>query len=124
MNDLEREEREKSTGYTLTWFRDPSHAWLRVPLDLLHQLGMSVTDFSQFSPTNKRGLSWARCIYLEEDCDAYKFFLRLDEINNLAGTRFSFDFQEHYSEDELPRDDLNHLKWIPQNTRELARYET
>jgi hypothetical protein len=111
-------------SYTLTWFRDPSHAWLRVSIDLLHQLGMSVSDFSEFSPRNKHPKTWARYIYLEEDCDACKFFLRLDEINKLAGTKFSFGFEEHYSDEELPRGDLNHFKWIPQNTRELARYET
>ena len=111
-------------GDNLTWFRDPSHAWLRVSLDLLHQLGLSVSDFSEFSPRNKHPKAWARYIYLEEDCDAPKFFRRIDEINKLAGTRFYFDFEEHYSDEELPRDDLNHFKWIPQNTRELARYET
>jgi hypothetical protein len=83
-------------------------------------LGMSVSDLSKFSPTNKhpKGLA-AWYIYLEEDCDAQKFFDRLDEIDKLAGTNLTFRITEHYSEDELPRDDLNHLKWIPQNTRTI-----
>ena len=106
-------------GDNLTWFRDPGHAWLRVSLDLLHELGMSVSDFSEFSPTNKHPKSWARYIYLEEDCDAQKFFDRLGEIDKLAGTKLTFRITEHYSEDELPRDDLNHFKWIPQNTRAI-----
>ena len=52
---------------TLTYHTDPGHGWLEVSQADLTDVGLSYTDFSAYSYTDRRKL------YLEEDCDASKF---------------------------------------------------
>ena len=58
----------KKTIGKLKWFSDPSHGWLRVPKGLVIESGIEVSEFSYES---------ARYLYLEEDCDANKFLMRI-----------------------------------------------
>jgi len=46
-----------------TFFDDPGHAWLEVPIGHLAQLGI-INDISRYSYVN------GSMAYLEEDCDA------------------------------------------------------
>lgn len=50
---------------SLTFFEDPGHGWLRVPLELVRQLGIEITPYSYQD---------GRFAYLEEDVD-YGVFL-------------------------------------------------
>jgi len=52
---------------TLTFFTDPGHGWLRVPVEFLKTVGLKTTDFSGYS------YRYAGMVYLEEDCDAPRF---------------------------------------------------
>ena len=48
---------------TFTFFEDPGHGWLRAPLALVRELGIS----NRISAYSYRDEAYA---YLEEDCDA------------------------------------------------------
>ena len=50
----------------LTFFEDPGHGWLEVPMDLIRALGIA----SQISGYSYRK---GHAAYLEEDCDAAVF---------------------------------------------------
>lgn len=50
-----------------TFYTDPGHGWLCVPLEALTLVGLSEASFSSYS---YRGND---CLYLEEDCDAPQF---------------------------------------------------
>ncbi len=63
---------------TLTFYTDPGHGWLEVPVQLLKDLRVEY-DISQYS---YRAGSLA---YLEEDCDAGRFL----EAAKSAGMAFS-----------------------------------
>lgn len=56
-----------------TWYADPGHAWLKVPLDELKALGIT-GQISNYS------YCYAGQAYLEEDCDAGKFIDALREL--------------------------------------------
>lgn len=49
--------------YSFTYYTDPGHGWVEVPLELIHELGLTnkITPYSY-----QRG----DMAYLEEDCDA------------------------------------------------------
>lgn len=49
----------------LNWFADPGHAWLRVEVSELIQLGIA-DKVSRYSYVGRNG----QYAYLEEDCDA------------------------------------------------------
>lgn len=51
------------------WY-DPAHGWLEVTKSDLEDVGLKPTDFSAFSYKKSNG----EVFYLEEDCDADKFF--------------------------------------------------
>ena len=51
----------------MDYIQDPSHGWFKVKLTQLHKLGIE-NEISTYSYT--RG-EW---VYLEEDCDASKYF--------------------------------------------------
>ncbi len=55
---------------TFEFYSDPSHGWLRVARSELADLGLVARDFSSYSYISFCGLH----VYLEEDCDAPKFF--------------------------------------------------
>ena len=59
---------------SLTWFYDPGHAWLQVDKQTLAEFDLTPMDFSRYSYIDGNNL------YLEEDCDAYKFILAVGEI--------------------------------------------
>lgn len=64
-----------------TFYCDPGHAWLKVPLTLLEDLGLT-GKISRFSYRS------ARFGYLEEDCDAYLFIRAwLDRHGSLPETK-------------------------------------
>jgi len=52
---------------TFDFISDPGHAWLKVPVQLLRELGIAdqITSYSYW----RKGFA-----YLEEDCDASVFF--------------------------------------------------
>lgn len=52
------------------FFSDPGHGWLRVKLDDLIEVNMTVKDFSNYSYIKNDN------VYLEEDCDAPIFIDR------------------------------------------------
>ena len=62
-----------------TFFDDPGHAWLEIPLSHLAELGIE-RDISSYS--FQRGAM----VYLEEDCDAGKFM----NAARAAGIEVSF----------------------------------
>jgi hypothetical protein len=51
---------------TFTFYADPSHGWLEVPRDLLHDLGIA-DDISRYSYQRLDK------VFLEEDCDLSLF---------------------------------------------------
>jgi hypothetical protein len=61
-----------------TFFSDPSHGWLRVPIsDLVkYNVAGKITSYSYLSPSKK----WA---YLEEDLDASTFLVAVAETYNV-----------------------------------------
>ncbi len=63
---------------TLTFYQDPGHGWLKVPLELLVELGIE----NQISGYSYMSLDHA---YLEEDCDAGKF----DQAMRNAGKEYN-----------------------------------
>ncbi len=70
----------------LTFYSDPGHGWLEVPMHEMRQAGLNPTDFSRYS-YRKRNV-----FYLEEDCDAPKFIgaakakgLAVSFVENNAG---------------------------------------
>lgn len=62
-----------------TFFSDPGHGWVKVPLALIKELGIA-RDITQYSYIKG---DW---VYLEEDCDAYLFKQKMD----LAGKPVEF----------------------------------
>ena len=65
----------KITSNTYTFHADPSHGWLRVPFAMVYLLGIgdSISKYSYMSDNGKT-------FYLEEDCDAGRFFLAYREL--------------------------------------------
>ena len=63
-----------------TMICDPGHGWLEVPWFHLKRLGLNPTDFTQYS--YRKGNTF----YLEEDCDAGKFFNRYVEVHGVKPT--------------------------------------
>ena len=53
---------------TYTFYHDPGHGWLAVPVDELFNLGIAHL-ISRYSYLSKNG----KTAYLEEDCDAQIF---------------------------------------------------
>lgn len=54
-----------------TFYSDPGHGWLQVPVRDIIDIGMHPADFSDYSYRAGRGPD--ATLYLEEDCDAPKF---------------------------------------------------
>ena len=63
---------------TYTFFSDPGHGWLRVPITELvkYDVADKITAYSYVSPSKK----W---VYLEEDLDASTFLVALAEAHNV-----------------------------------------
>ncbi len=57
---------------TFDFISDPGHGWVKVPVTLLLELGIE-SDISPFS-YYRDGFA-----YLEEDCDASRFFAAMDK---------------------------------------------
>jgi hypothetical protein len=76
---------------SLTFFEDPGHGWLRVPLELVRQLGIEITPYSYQD---------RRFAYLEEDVD-YGVFL---DAAKRAGLKVSIEtiYQEETFIRSLP----------------------
>ena len=57
---------QASTALSLTYFTDPGHGWLQVPVECLQRLDIAaqITPYSYM----RGGMA-----YLEEDCDAPRF---------------------------------------------------
>lgn len=84
-----------SNSKTLTFWSDPGHGWLVVPVRELASLGISgaISPYSYVSYDGETA-------YLEEDCDAGVY------LNSLRAAGVDFVFDEKYSENifirELP----------------------
>jgi hypothetical protein len=56
--------------YSFTYYTDPGHGWVEVPLSLIHELGLT----NKITPCSyQRGDT----VYLEEDCDAGELIAEL-----------------------------------------------
>ena len=64
---------------TFTFFSDPGHGWLEVPMALLQSLKIA-NKISRFSFKNKNKDAF-QMAYLEEDCDARVFVEAYGEAN-------------------------------------------
>ena len=51
-----------------TFHTDPSHGWLQVSVQAVKEAGITVSEYSYTD---------GQYVYLEEDCDAPKFFVAL-----------------------------------------------
>ena len=60
---------------TLTFFSDPGHGWLQVPVECLKSVGLKTSDFSSYSYRH------TSAVYLEEDCDAPRFLTACKACN-------------------------------------------
>jgi hypothetical protein len=65
-------------------YNDPGHGWIKVPLELLVELGIAhlITGYSYMTTTHA---------YLEEDCDMGTFIKAMNERN------IPFMFVDHYT---------------------------
>ena len=61
---------------TFTFFSDPGHGWLQVPVDFLKFVGLKIDDFTDYSYRSGGN------VYLEEDCDA-SLFLKACKASNI-----------------------------------------
>jgi hypothetical protein len=52
---------------TFTYHSDPGHGWLEVTVEELKSVGLNISDISCCSFRS------GNVLYLEEDCDAFKF---------------------------------------------------
>jgi len=62
---------------TLTFYRDPGHGWLKVPVKVIKHLNLQDQITTYSFQRNKH-------VYLEEDCDAPKVLNKLKEHNILV----------------------------------------
>jgi hypothetical protein len=77
------------TTHLYTFWTDPGHGWLEVPLQELDELGITDT-ISHYSFMDQT------CAYLEEDCDAPRFAQAWKKAHPDAN--FSALLQEQYRE--------------------------
>jgi hypothetical protein len=79
---------DKTRQCLAKWYSDPGHAWLGVEAEMMQELGIAeeISSYSYLA----RGI-----VYLEEDCDAPRFFHAV----NLAGYEIKFGDQKHYQND-------------------------
>ena len=74
---------------------DPGHGWLEVQESDLKELGLKVADFSGYSYRKGNRL------FLEEDCDASKFFTfyknKHGAYPSYVNLDYNFDFPEEYN---------------------------
>ena len=87
------------TKVTFHWLSDPGHAWLRVPLRLVNELGIGhkITSYSYVWQWPAAG-----SLYLEEDCDAHTFI----EAYKQRWPNHELVFEDHYK-------DVQPLKRLP-----------
>jgi len=84
--------------HTYTFYSDPGHAWLQVPLDEIERLAVG-KKISNYSYRN------AYYAFLEEDCDASVF------LDALTAAGEGYDFKEvHHDEDSVIRE---YHRWGP-----------
>ena len=86
----------------LTFYTDPGHGWLAVPITLVRILGIQdiITGYSYYDERN--GMA-----YLEEDCDASVF------VKAAKREGWDFKFKENHT-DALSF--IRHLPYYPFNT--------
>ena len=65
---------------SFTFHTDPGHGWLEVPYAALADVGLGCSCFSQYSYYSER----LQAVFLEEDCDAPKFFAAYSRHNGGA----------------------------------------
>lgn len=76
---------KKFISEQINFFMDPGHGWVKVPKDVINELGIKekITHFSY----KKNDF-----VYLEEDCDASTFLRALEEkslINNIKDLKIN-----------------------------------
>jgi len=72
---------------TFTFYADPGHAWLKVSMADIHNAGLSIHHFSQYSYFK------GDHFYLEEDADAPLFIYAYQAAN----PTIAVDFKNSYS---------------------------
>lgn len=72
---------------------DPGHGWLEVQESDLVELGATVTDFSPYS--YRKGSR----LFLEEDCDASKFFTLYKNKHGAYPSYVTLDYDLDFPED-------------------------
>ena len=51
--------------HVFTFFSDPAHGWLEMPVSIVKELNMGMCQISEFSYYNKE----TKLVYIEQDCD-------------------------------------------------------
>jgi len=51
--------------HVFTFFSDPAHGWLEMPVSIVKELNMGFAQISEFSYYNKE----TKLVYIEQDCD-------------------------------------------------------
>ena len=92
---------------TYLWYHDPGHAWIRVPLRELADLGIS-GQISRYSYVDAHGNA-----YLEEDCDAAIF------VNALRRLDPSWCLDDHIEEVYSPTE--SHVRRMEPYVPDTAR---
>ena len=52
-------------NHVFTFYSDPAHGWLEMPLSIVKELNMGFAQISEFSYYNKE----TKLVYIEQDCD-------------------------------------------------------
>jgi len=76
------------------FYADAGHGWLEVPLKDCKAIGLSLTDFTQYSYRE------ADTLYLEEDCDQTRFMNAYKATNGaFPETSYFEDVGKRYMQD-------------------------
>ena len=51
--------------HVFTFYSDPAHGWLEMPVSIVRELNMGMCQISEFSYYNKK----TKLVYIEQDCD-------------------------------------------------------
>ena len=51
--------------HVFTFYSDPAHGWLEMPVSIVKELNMDICQISEFSYYNKE----TKLVYIEQDCD-------------------------------------------------------
>lgn len=69
----------------ITKYNDPGHGWYRVPMSLVREAEAKGAEFTDYSYRSKSG----KYAYLEEDCDASRFFAVMGRENYQIESKYT-----------------------------------